>query len=98
MNATTETRTETITLDLGNDVKHARTLDALIGRQAVYTTFEGERLVGIVTSHDGHFARVTFPNGKWARLDSTIELVIDETPSSDECPLHGAECATWVTM
>ncbi len=52
--------------------------DTFIGMRAVFTTWEGERLVGTITHFDSQgqgFPVVTFPNGRWARLDSQIELV-----------------------
>ena len=50
-----------------------------IGLSAVFTTWEGERLVGTIThwSQDGMFPCVTFDDGTWARLDRRMEIVND---------------------
>lgn len=53
-----------------------------VGLPVAFTTYEGERLIGTLS----HFAPeggmpypvATFPNGKHARLDHEIEIVIGE--------------------
>ena len=48
-----------------------------IGLKAIYTTWEGERLVGTIThwSADGMFPCVTFDDGTWGRLNHDLEIV-----------------------
>lgn len=48
-----------------------------LGMRAVYTTWEGERLIGTIThwSRCGNFPCVTFTDGTWGRLDSDLEIV-----------------------
>ena len=50
--------------------------DQWIGVQAVFTTWEGDRLVGTITGfQDTFYPVITFSNGKWARLDTAVEVV-----------------------
>lgn len=48
-----------------------------INLPAIFTTWEGERLMGTIThfTPDGMFPCVTFPDGKWARLNLDVEIV-----------------------
>jgi len=48
-----------------------------LGTQAVFTTWEGERLIGTIThwSDYGSYPCVTFADGTWARLDLDVEVV-----------------------
>jgi hypothetical protein len=48
-----------------------------IGLKAIYTTWEGERLVGTIThwSTDGMYPCVTFADGTWGRLNHEVEIV-----------------------
>lgn len=49
-----------------------------LGRRAVFTTYEGGRMVGTVDRVDEMFRPVVvFPEGKWATLINPIELVKD---------------------
>lgn len=54
---------------------------AIVGRRAVFTTFDGAQLVGTVEAPltgpagTGRFPIVRFDSGKWARLDSQVELI-----------------------
>ena len=51
-------------------------LNTFTGMQAVFTTWEGDRIVGTITHFkDNMYPCVTFDNGQWARLDLSIELV-----------------------
>lgn len=49
------------------------------GRQAVYVTTEGRKLVGTIYGQDntagGRYLTAQFPDGRWARLDSVVHLV-----------------------
>ena len=47
-----------------------------IGLKAIYTTWEGERLVGTIThwNRDG-YPCVTFDDGTWGRLNHEVEIV-----------------------
>jgi hypothetical protein len=55
--------------------------DAIVGRRAIFTTYEGERMEGTVEPpltgpcSTGRFPIVRFADGRWARLDSLIEIV-----------------------
>jgi hypothetical protein len=50
--------------------------DQWIGVQAVFTTYGGDRLVGTITGFADHFYPVvTFPDGRWARLGTAVEVV-----------------------
>ena len=54
---------------------------AVVGRRAIFTTYEGERVEGVVEAPltgpaaTGRFPIVRFADGRWARLDSRIEIV-----------------------
>ena len=54
---------------------------AIVGRRAIFTTYEGERIEGIVEAplsgpcSTGYYPIVRFADGRWARLDSQIEIV-----------------------
>lgn len=51
---------------------------AVYGREAVFTTYEGERVIGTVeapTRWSSGYPIVTFADGTWARLDTLIEVV-----------------------
>lgn len=45
-----------------------------IGTPAVFTTWEGERRVGTITRWSAGYPVAEFPDGTWARLDSTVEV------------------------
>lgn len=48
-----------------------------IGKQAVFTSWDGTRTVGTITrfTPNGMYPCVTFPDGTWARLDREVEIV-----------------------
>jgi hypothetical protein len=54
---------------------------AIVGRRAIFTTYEGERLEGVVEApltgpcSTDYFPIVRFADGRWARLDSQIAIV-----------------------
>lgn len=75
---TTSTAPATITFKYAKERAAGRiTRAAMMGRKAVYKTYEGAEIVGTITGvHDNLYLVVTFPNGKHARLDSVIELVV----------------------
>ena len=54
-------------------------LAPILGKQAVYTTYEGERLVGTVERAKGAMLSdlpiARFADGRWGRLGSVVELV-----------------------
>lgn len=47
-----------------------------IGTDVVYTTFEGDRLEGTIARFSGGYPVAVFPDGRWVRLDLTIEVVV----------------------
>jgi len=52
----------------------------VVGRKAVFTTYEGERIIGTVEAGDrwsSGMAKIRFDDGRWGRADSTIELVVE---------------------
>jgi hypothetical protein len=53
---------------------------AIIGRQAVFTTYEGERMVGTIEPHPmGQWLPVIrFADGRWGRVDNRVEIVLTE--------------------
>lgn len=72
---TLETRTTTISARKVAQVgpEYTRTW---VGLPVVFTTYEGDRLVGVLEWADyAHYPIVRFPDGRWARLDYTIEVV-----------------------
>lgn len=54
-------------------------LAPILGKSAVYTTWEGDRLVGTVERAKGALINdlpiVRFADGRWARLGSLVEIV-----------------------
>ena len=76
------TTTQTTTVTYKGDCRHPLTgqpmrdsREFFLGRRAVFTTYEGTDLIGTITRFDGLYPVVTFPDGRWARLDSTVRLV-----------------------
>lgn len=53
-------------------------LDTFKGLQAVFTNWEGDRKVGVITHNNARFLCVTFDDGTWARLDHSVELVVND--------------------
>jgi hypothetical protein len=73
-----ETRTTTLSRRRINNMG-SEYLDTFKGLQAVFTTWEGERLVGTITHFkDAMYPCVTFDDGTWARLDLSVELVVND--------------------
>jgi len=61
-----------------------------IGRKAIFTTWEGQEMVGTIDGFHQGYPRVVFPDGRWARLDRVVTLVedqADEVDPADE-PCH----------
>lgn len=64
---------------LGEDTYAAHGL--MVGRRAVFTTWEGDRLEGVLERPDPKLRVGTrnmiirFPDGRWARADDVVELV-----------------------
>ena len=48
-----------------------------VGLRAVYTTYEGKRLVGTITKFVGGYPIVEFGDGRWGRLELHVEIVED---------------------
>jgi hypothetical protein len=50
---------------------------SVIGKTAIFTTWDNERLVGTVAKKatDGAYLRIEFADGTWARLTDTVEIV-----------------------
>lgn len=46
-----------------------------LGRRAVYRTYDGARLVGVVERFDGARAVIRFDDGRWAYSGYELELV-----------------------
>jgi hypothetical protein len=53
--------------------------DTWLGTQVVFTSYEGDRTVGTITRWDDLYPVATFPNGSWARLDLSVEVVDEPT-------------------
>lgn len=52
--------------------------NAVIGRRAIFITWDGDRLEGVVSlpsRFSSGFLTVRFDDGSWARLDSVVEVV-----------------------
>ena len=67
------------TLAAREDGTYLATKRDLAGQPAVYTTWEGDRLVGTLEldpNRDGGYMRIRFEDGRWARTDDIIELVV----------------------
>lgn len=49
----------------------------VVGKTAIFTTWDNERLVGTVVKNakDGAYPRIEFADGTWARLTDIIEVV-----------------------
>lgn len=54
-------------------------LDQFVGLPAVHTTYEGEKIAGVVERFVGDYAIIRFPDGRWARAAhmDALELVTD---------------------
>jgi len=67
-------KTEMITLNWNSSNPYA----PVIGKKAVFTTWDNERLVGTVVKNakGGAYTRIEFADGTWARLSETIEIVV----------------------
>lgn len=80
MTRTTAPRLRTTRLDWTRERAFGRISAAgLAGRQAVFTTWEGEQRVGTIngeTNEHMPYLRVEFGDGTWARLDSIVRLVV----------------------
>jgi hypothetical protein len=50
----------------------------VVGKTAIFTTWDNERLIGTVAKNakDGAYPRIEFTDGTWARLSDTIEIVV----------------------
>ncbi len=76
MNATTpKIRTERLTNWLHKRAVGKVTVADMLGRQAVVTTYDGDKLIGTITGEYQNYLVVTFDNGKWMRLGETLTLV-----------------------
>jgi len=49
--------------------------DQWIGTRVIFTGWNGERHEGVISRFDGNYPVATFADGRWARLDRTIEIV-----------------------
>ena len=67
-------KTETFTINWDSSNPYA----PVIGKTAIFTTWDGERLVGTIAkgAKSGAFPRIEFADGTWARLSNTIEVVV----------------------
>lgn len=80
---TTEIKTETVTFDWAAFEDYSyRYLTTLIGCQVLYTTFDGEPIIGIIEDSEGSKftngkpIRIRFADGGWAVLSDTFEIVM----------------------
>ena len=46
-----------------------------IDTKIIFTTYEGDRIQGVITHFDQWFAVARFADGTWARLDPQVEVV-----------------------
>jgi hypothetical protein len=69
-----EMTTEMITLNWDSSNPCA----PVIGKTAIFTTWDNERLIGTVAKKatDGAYPRIEFADGTWARLADTVEVVV----------------------
>jgi hypothetical protein len=67
-------KTKMITLNADSSNPYA----PVIGKTAIFTTWDNERLVGTVAKNakDGAYCRIEFTDGTWARLTDIIEVVV----------------------
>ncbi len=69
----------TATFDIQRETGHGRrAVEAIVGRRAIYTTWEGERLEGVIeapTSLSGGYPVIRFADGRWGRCDQRVEIV-----------------------
>lgn len=76
------------------EADHAAAHAELADRTAIYTTAEGERLIGILelpTRFSSGYMVVRFADGKWGRADNMIELAEDTLDAVDaEITAHEA--------
>jgi hypothetical protein len=52
----------------------------IYGQRAVYTTYDGERMVGTVEAANevsSGYPIIRFEDGRWGRCDETVELVVE---------------------
>jgi hypothetical protein len=52
--------------------------DTWLGTQVVFTAYDGTRTVGTITRWDDFYPVATFADGTWARLDSALEVVVND--------------------
>lgn len=54
-----------------------------LGLQVVYTAFDGEQLVGVVEGFANGYPVIWFADGRWARGDLDLRVVVDEQAAKD---------------
>ena len=55
-----------------------RAVEAIVGRRAIYTTWEGDRMEGVIEAPmrmSGGFPIIRFADGRWGRCDQRVEIV-----------------------
>lgn len=60
------------------DLVYSKAFDTVLGREAVFTSDSGERMVGVLeepTRWSGEHLVIRFPDGRWGRADMTVEVV-----------------------
>jgi hypothetical protein len=55
--------------------KSAKYRDEWIGTQVVFTTWDGQKIQGIINGWAQYHPVATFNDGTWARLDSQVEVI-----------------------
>lgn len=69
----------TATFDINREMSHGRrAVEAIVGRRAIYTTWEGERIEGVIeapTRMSSGLPIIRFADGRWGRCDQRVEIV-----------------------
>lgn len=52
--------------------------DRVVGMRAVYTTYDGDKLIGTITRWERGYPIIEFDDGRWARLDNDAITVVVE--------------------
>lgn len=73
---------KTAIYDIRSQSAHYRdTTKALVGRRAIYTTYEGERMEGVIEAGSqvsGWRPIIRFADGRWGRTGDRVEVVNTE--------------------
>lgn len=69
----------TATFDIYREMNHGRrAVEAIVGRRAIYTTWEGDRMEGVIEAPmrmSGGFPIIRFADGRWGQCGPCVEIV-----------------------